>query len=190
MVTTEVIWNQLIDSGTEHLILHQGSQIEAEGLVVGMLKDAAYRIQYQIICDANWNVQKVSARNLLNNNGFALTRNGDGWLDEQNHSVETLRGCTEVDIMVTPFTNTLPIKRLKLTQVESKEIAVVYVSVPDLNLSKLNQRYTCISQNKAGGIYRYENISSGFTSDLKVDADGLVVDYPGIFKMVWKKLET
>jgi hypothetical protein len=186
MAKTEVIWNQLIDSGTEHLILYVGAQIEADGLVVGMLKDSAYRLQYQIVCDANWNVQKVSVSNLLTHKEFALTKNGEDWLDERNHPIEALKGCSDVDIMVTPFTNTLPIKRLKLAEGKSKEIAVVYVPVPELNLSKLNQRYTCLSQNKEGGVYRYENISSGFTSDLKVDADGLVVDYPGIFKLMWK----
>ena len=183
---TEVLWQQLIDHGLEHLILLQGDQIEANGLAVGMLKDVAYRIQYQIVCDANWNVQTVGVKNLLNDNAFSLARQGDSWLDEQNHSVEALRGCTEVDIMVTPFTNTLPIRRLNLASDEAKEISVVYVSVPDLSVSKLSQRYTCLSQEEDGGVYRYENLNSGFTSDLKVDSDALVVDYPGIFQMIWK----
>jgi len=38
----EVLWEQLIDKGLEHLILQQGTQIEAEGLIVGMLQDVAY----------------------------------------------------------------------------------------------------------------------------------------------------
>ena len=186
----EVLWEQLIDKGLEHLILQQGAQIEAEGLIVGMLKDAAYRIQYRIVCDVKWNTQRVIAKDLLNNKEFTLTRSGDEWLDEQNHVIESLRGCSDVDIMVTPFTNTLPIKRLNLKQSDSKEIAVVYVSVPDLNLSRFEQRYTCLSKDKAGGVYKYESLNSGFTSELKVDADGLVVDYPGIFKMVWKNTKT
>jgi uncharacterized protein len=189
MVKTEVIWNQLADGGTEHLILRQDAQIEAEGLVVGMLNDSAYRIQYQIVCDANWNVKKVNASNLLTHKGFALIKNGDDWLDEQNRPIESLSGCTDVDIMVTPFTNTLPIKRLNLAKGESKEIAVVYVSAPELNLSKLKQRYTYLSRNTDSEKYRYENIDSGFTSDLKIDVNGLVLDYPGIFKLMWKKIE-
>jgi hypothetical protein len=91
--------------------------------------------------------------------------------------------------MVTPFTNTLPIQRLKLKQNEAQEISVVYVSVPDLGLSKFDQRYTCISEGKAGGIYKYESLNSGFTSELKIDEDGMVIDYPGIFKLAWKRKE-
>ena len=186
----EVLWEQLIDKGLEHLILRQGTQIEAEGLIVGMLKDAAYRIQYRIVCDMKWNTQSVSVKDLLNDKEFTLTRSGEEWLDERNRVIEPLRGCSDVDIQVTPFTNTLPIKRLNLKQGESKEIAVVYVSVPELNLSKFEQRYTCLSKDKDGGVYKYESLNSGFTSELKVDVDGLVVDYPGIFKLAWKQTQT
>jgi hypothetical protein len=185
-MTTEILWQQLIDQGLEHLILHSDGQIEAEGLVVGMLKDAAYRIRYQIICDSNWNVERVSAINLLDAKEFALTRSEEEWLDDEHRPIESLRGCTDVDIMVTPFTNTLPIKRLNLATGEFKDIFVVYVRIPDLSLSKLDQRYTRLSED----VYRYENMSSGFTADLKVDENGLVIDYPGIFKMVWKKTES
>jgi uncharacterized protein len=132
----------------------------------------------------------VSAKDVLSGKEFILTISGDAWLDEHNGVIESLRGCSDVDIQVTPFTNTLPIKRLNLKPGESKEIAVVYVNISELNLSRFEQRYTCISKDKDGGVYRYESLSSGFTSELKVDADGLVVDYPGIFKMVWKQTQT
>ena len=188
MTTVEVLWDQLIGGGSEHLILRQGSIIEANSLAVGRLDEAAYRIQYQIVCDATWNVQKVSARNLLNSQSFALTKKGDEWLDEQGGAIESLRGCSDVDIMVTPFTNTLPIKRLNLAKGEAKEITVVYVRVPELSLSRFEQRYTCLDKEKVDSVYRYESLDSGFTSDLKVDEDGLVEDYPGLFKMVWKRL--
>ena len=185
-MSIEVLWEQLIDKGLEHLVLYQGEQIEAQGLVVGMLERVAYRIQYQIICDAKWNTRSVNAKDLLNSKEFTLTRSGDEWMDEKNVAIESLRGCTDVDIRVTPFTNTLPIQRLNLEPGESKEIAVVYVAVPGPSLSKFEQRYTCLSRNKDGGVYKYESLKSGFTSELQVDADGLVLDYPGIFKMVWK----
>ena len=186
LMKTEVLWEQLIDKGLEHLILDQETQIRAEGLVLGMLEDVAYRVQYQIVCDAAWNTQRVIVKDLLNGKEFALTRNGDEWLDEQDDVIETLRGCTDVDIRVTPFTNTLPIKRLNLQPGESAEIAVVYVNVPGLSLSKFEQRYTCLSKEQDGEVYKYESLNSGFTSDLKVGPDGLVLDYPGIFKLVWK----
>ena len=36
-------------------------------------------------------------------------------------------------------------------------------------------------------MYRYESLKSGFTAELKVDEDGLVIDYPDIFRMEEKR---
>ncbi len=181
---------QLVGVGSEHLVLQLGSRIEADDLAVGVINDAAYRLRSHIVCDVNWNMERVKIQDLLNNRVIDLVRktNGD-WADEKAHAIEALHGCTEVDIMVTPFTNTLPIRRLNLAVGESKEISVVYVSVSDLNISKLNQRYTYLSKLKDGGGYKYENLGSGFSSDITVDADGLVLDYPGIFRRIWKGVE-
>lgn len=185
----ELLWEQLQGKGLEHLIFNQNTAIEAQSLVVGVLDDVPYRIQYKIVCDLNWKVQTVSLSDLLNNKVIDLICRRNGWVDETSTPIESLHGCTDVDIMVTPFTNTLPIRRLNLKQGESKEISVVYVRVPDLDISKFDQRYTCISQDKDGGIYRYESLSSGFTADLTVDENGMVVDYPGIFKLAWKRTD-
>ena len=65
-----------------------------------------------------------------------------------------------------------------------REIVVVYVDVPDMGLDTLRQRYTCLERNADGGLYRYADRGSfrGFTADLPVDGDGLVLDYPGTFR--------
>lgn len=186
----ELFWEQLLGKGLEHLILHKIETVEAQGLVVGFVNDTPYRIQYRIVCDVHWNVQKMRVADLLSDKVVDVMRSGNDWLDEKNSPIESLHGCTDVDIMVTPFTNTLPIQRLKLKQGEAREISVVYVSIPDINLSRLDQRYTYLSQNKDGRVYKYESLDSGFTSNLQVDEDGLVVDYPGIFKLVWKRTES
>jgi hypothetical protein len=41
------------------------------------------------------------------------------------------------------------------------------------------QRYGCLEAQADGGLYRFEALPSGFTAELPVDADGLVIDYPG-----------
>jgi hypothetical protein len=35
-----------------------------------------------------------------------------------------------------------------------------------------------------GSLYRFLNLDGGFTADLQVDPDGLVLDYPGLFRRV------
>jgi hypothetical protein len=107
------------------------------------------------------------------------------WTDSRGDELSDLSGCVDVDISATPFTNTLPIRRLELERDESAEVRTVYLSVPDLSVETAVQRYTCLDPlDAAGGRYRYESLSSGFTAELPVDADGVVVDYPALFERV------
>ena len=184
----EVLWRQLVGTGAEHLVLTLGNDIHADGLAVGEIDGTAYRIHYEMRCEAAWDVRRVQISDLLTSEIFVLKRDeADRWTDLEGASLPKLDGCTEVDIMVTPFTNTLPIRRLKLKRGESREISVAYIGLPGLQLSRMEQRYTCLSHDENGGSYRYESLESGFAAELKVDTDGLVVDYPNIFEMDAKR---
>jgi len=46
------------------------------------------------------------------------------------------------------------------------------------------QRYTCLERGDDGSLYRYEGLGTGFVTNLPVDPDGLVLDYPDIFRRV------
>ncbi len=184
----EVLWRQLVEAGSEHLVLNMDDGIHADSLSVGEIDSTAYRIHYQLDCDARWNVQRLQIEDLLANHTVTLVRGKDNrWSDDENHALEALDGCVDVDIMITPFTNTLPIQRLKLKTGQSREISVVYIGLPGLIVSKFEQRYTCLAKSPEGSVYRYESLKSGFTAELKVDVDGLVVDYPDIFRMEEKR---
>jgi len=89
--------------------------------------------------------------------------------------------CTDIDISITPFTNTLPIDRLNLLAGSSKEETVLYINLPSPECMPVKQRYT----NLGGKIYKYENLDSGFTSNIDLDEDGYVVNYPGIWCRVF-----
>jgi hypothetical protein len=89
-----------------------------------------------------------------------------------------------VDLLPTPFTNTLPIRRLRLAVGDSREILVAYVTVPGLELSAARQRYTRLEPRDGRDVYRFEGLGSGFVAEVTVDAEGLVVDYPGLFRRV------
>jgi hypothetical protein len=188
----EVLWRQLVGIGAEHLILGVDedvhADVHADGMAVGEVESSAYRLRYELDCDQGWNVERLMVEDLLAHRSLTWARlQHDRWSDGSGHAIEALNGCKDVDLMVTPFTNTLPIRRLKLEPGESRQIAVVYVGVPGLAASRMEQRYTCLSRDNNGGIYRYESLKTGFTANLKVDTDGLVVDYPNIFVMDAKR---
>jgi hypothetical protein len=115
-----------------------------------------------------------------------LLADGEGhWKRASGEPLPELDGCIDVDISATPFTNTLPIRRLGLKPGESEELTVVYVRVPELLIGPERQCYGCLEAQADGGLYRFEALPSGFIADLPVDAGGLMLDYPGLFRRVW-----
>lgn len=112
-----------------------------------------------------------------------MISDGEGhWATADGRAVNYLEGCEYVDISATPFTNTLPIGRLGLAPGESADICVAYLDGADLQPWPEPQRYACLEKDDQGGLYRFLSLDGGFTADLPVDADGLVVDYPGLFR--------
>ena len=85
-----------------------------------------------------------------------------------------LTGCEDVDLALTPATNTLPIRRLDLGIGKSESVVAAWVKLPELTVQPLSQRYTRLSKNT----YRYES-NTGFSAEIVVDDLGLVTAYPG-----------
>jgi hypothetical protein len=184
----KLIWLNQADTGLEHFTLRRAAEeIIADGIVIGVEENVAFCIRYTIRCDLRWHVREVTVR-LLEENEQSLYFVSDGagnWINDSGDAVPELKGCIDVDITATPFTNTLPIRRLGLSPSESAEIQVVYFTVPDMRVRVEPQKYTSLESSSAGGKYRFESLSDGFTADITVDAEGLVEDYPALFKRVW-----
>jgi hypothetical protein len=115
-----------------------------------------------------------------------LNSDGEGhWVDSAGGAILDLDGCIDVDISTTPFTNTLPIRRLRLQSGQSADLPMVYIFVPTFQISRTMQRYTCLESGPEGSSYRFEDIESGYNVVLPVDASGVVLDYPELFGRVW-----
>jgi len=81
--------------------------------------------------------------------------------------------------MATPLTNTLPVKRLQLAAGQPREFDVAWVRLRDLRVLRARQQYTRLDTDAgAARQVRYRSVDSGFTADLALDSDGLVIDYP------------
>ncbi len=92
---------------------------------------------------------------------------------------DDLAGCIDVDLGITPSTNTLPIRRLNLQVGESADVTAAWVRFPELTVEPLAQRYTRLDERR----YRYES-TTGFSAELEVDELGLVVRYGDIWERV------
>jgi uncharacterized protein len=184
----KILWSNQTDIGLEHFYLQHGDDdITADGVVIGVEEGVSFRIHYQINCDLRWHVRKVAVKSLdENEQTIGLMSDGFGnWTNEFGHLMSELESCLDVDITATPFTNTLPIRRLHLTPGESAEIKVVYFTIPEMQVRVDPQRYTCLEVSSAGSKYKFESLDSGFTAVISVDRDGLVEDYPALFKRIW-----
>jgi len=179
------IWSHLEGIGLEHLAVEPG---RAESVVIGAEQGSPYRLAYDLAWDDKWRVH--SARfSLIGQHGrtsLALRSDGNGhWFDELDRRLDEFTGATDIDIMVTPMTNTLPIRRLDLQDGESREISVVYVAIPSLSLSRQRQLYSRLgSIGKGRHEVRFESLAGGFSAILVVDDQGWVLDYPGVFRRV------
>ena len=165
--------------------------VVADGLVLLYRDGLSLRCHYRLTADAQWRARVLDL--VLQEGGHepretALNLTGDGkghWRVNGTPSPE-LDGCLDLDIQVTPFTNTLPIRRLDLAAGEIADIRAVYVPLPDLVPVPAEQSYACLRPpGLSGGLFRYESRASGFSADLPVDSGGFVVDYPDSFRRIW-----
>ena len=175
-------WQDWSGEGVEHLVLTQNaSDVIAESAIITKLDGHPMALRYRIRCDPSWQVRNVELAIIGDARRVELTRDGRGnWFDGEGIAQPQLSGAIDVDISATPFTNTLPIRRLKLARGAAAEILVVYILLPALEVLTDRQRYTSLDAD--GGRYRYESVDSDFTRDIDVDEHGLVVTYPGLFR--------
>jgi len=172
-------WRPWAGDGLEHLVLHERPDgVVAESAVVA--DDFAAR--YRIVCDAAWRTRRLEVAVIGAERGLTLAGDGLGrWTDAAGAAMPGLNGALDVDLTLTPFTNTLPIRRLRLDAGRSADILVAYVRAPELTVEIERQRYTCLERGRR---YRFESADGEFTCELEVDERGLVVVYPDLFRRV------
>ncbi len=61
---------------------------------------------------------------------------------------------------------------------------MAWVSVPDLAVRASRQRYAFVRREPHARIVRFESLDGTFVADIGFDRHGLVLDYPGIARLV------
>ena len=174
-------WRDWAGTGIEHLVLTTDAEgVVAESALLGSTDiGAVFALRYRIRCDPDWRVRELGISLVGDARHFELVGDGAGtWRNDAGVPLPELAGAIDVDLPVTPFTNSLPIRRLGLDVGASADIVVAYVGFPDLAVTIDPQRYTRIGQYR----YRFESLDSDFERDIDVDEHGLVVTYPGLFR--------
>lgn len=185
-----VLWSSWDNNCIELLRAWDGRvTAQASSMIIGLIAGMPQRVSYRITCNLRWQVRDVHVLKLVdsgeNLQSINLVREPDGhWHTPTGDLLPELLGCEDVDLRVTPFTNTLPIRRLKLRPGESAEITAAYVDFPSLTVTPMRQRYTHLGFVDGCETYKYENVDSSFSAILPVDRDGFVLDYPTLFRRI------
>lgn len=184
----EIIWRSEDGIGAEHLFLtdHE-TGIVADSVVFATRDAEPSRTRYRAEMDLDWHIRSISVT--VEQSGemertLDLRSDGTGhWRDGEGQSLPQFDGCLDIDISATPFTNTLPIRRLRLQPGQVEPITVLFIHVPTLAIEPWDQQYTGLTDDTV----RYESVGTDFRRELTIDGDGLVVDYPGLFTRVWSR---
>ena len=170
----ELIWR-----GVEVESLERATVDDRDGVRVSSIIDSARgRYSYELECAADWTFRSLHLEALAGERTFDLERSADGVWRHDGTERPDLAEAIDVDLSITPLTNTLPIRRLDLGTDEEGDVVVAYVSFPDLELLPDPQRYTRLDED----LYLFESLESDFEAELTVDARGFVLEYPGLFE--------
>jgi hypothetical protein len=96
-----------------------------------------------------------------------------------------LSDALDIDIGFSPLTNSMPILRHELRRNDgSRDFVMAWVSIPDLRVTASKQRYEHVRADDEGAVVRFLEVESGFTAELELDSDGLLVFYPDLSRRV------
>jgi hypothetical protein len=114
-----------------------------------------------------------------------LLADGTGrWNWDGDPELTDVAGSLDVDLTVTPATNTLPIRRLGLEVGQAADLRMAWVQFPGLEVIPSEQRYERLAAD------RWKFSTGDFQAELLVDRDGLVLDYGGLFRsLAYRPLE-
>lgn len=178
-----IIWEGLNDESIENCnVLTNDDGYEVNSTISVCLEDNICNIEYHLKTNKNWESQYCKITNCygIENKTLELQRlPGNKWMINGSEEAE-YNGFDGLDISVTPFTNTLIVNRRQLREEESINMRIIYIDPLKMQCEPIAVRYTKLSESE----FEYENLTSGFNVVLDVDDDGLVINYPRLFKML------
>ena len=176
-----LVWQRLDTVGVEYAEL-ESDPIRLQGEVVLVEDGTAFAVSYGVECDdaglttrADLQVKRNGVRGHL-----TLLRGPGGDWSGNGRSLPELRGIADVDLSVTPSTNTPPLRRLGLRDGQAAAVTAAWVRLPSLDVTPLRQLYRRLEAN----VYAYEAPDLQFTATLEVDGSGVVRRYGDLWRLV------
>jgi hypothetical protein len=180
---SRVAWAWTDRPGLETLrLVRTATGTTAEGSVLVVLDGTPISARYSVEHDAAWRFRQASIETdrAGSRRTVDIRRDRGGQWTVDGVPRPDLDGCDDLDLAVTPYTNTPALASQPLAEGQSRRLRVAWLQVPGLDIRVVDQEYTrlgSIGPDAKVARYRYHNPDSGFVGELTLGADGLVVDY-------------
>jgi hypothetical protein len=175
-----------------------GGSLSATGVALGS-EPCPYRLDYQLTTTEAY----VTAQLIVRTEGpgwrrsLALQRaasgtwscvsEAEGYLDRPppGGDLSALAGALDCDLGLSPLTNSLPVLRHHLHEHGGPvDFLMAWVGVPELAVYPSRQRYTFVRREARAQVVRFEALDGDFVADIAFDNQGVVLEYPGIARLV------
>jgi len=176
-------WRRTDLWGLERLTLSVlADAVLAEATVI-CAEAGGFRLDHRWRLTPDWRALSLDVER-WNRTGHArltLERVDGGWTVDGMPRVD-LDGAEEPDLSVTPFCNTLPIRRTPAGVGASLTLDTGFVDGAAMTVARSRQRYDRLGPDRL----RYVDLglSAGFAAELHVDRRGLVLRYQHLFERV------
>jgi hypothetical protein len=144
-----------------------------------------YRVDYALDATDGFRTRRfeVTAAADDGTRRLVLERSTDDEWRIDGETATALAGAQDCDLGLSPLTNFMPLRRHRLHERDGgADFLMAWVEVPNLVVHASAQRY----EHVAPGVVRFidRGLFDGFTADLELDADGLVLRYPDLAERV------
>ncbi|KQH76250.1 hypothetical protein AO501_09570 [Mycobacterium gordonae] len=192
--STASVWPQMLTWRAQDIsrmesvrIQLSGKRIKANGRIVAAATatNPAFGAFYELQTDEKGATKRFGLTVSLaeRERQLAIARDEENmWLitDHQGERRSAYNGALDVDLVFSPFFNALPIRRLGIHErADSVVLPMVYVNVPEMTVDAATVSYT--SEGRLDAIKLRSPVAD---TTVVVDADGFIVDYPGLAERI------
>lgn len=162
-----------------------GNRIKAYGRMVAAATAAhpAFSASYNLVTDESGATSRLSLSVTLaeRDRQLSIARDQENmWSisDHRGQSRGRYEGAMDVDVVFSPFFNTLPLRRTGIyARTDAVSVPVVYVTLPDLAVNPATISYASSPE----GIKLNSPVAD---TTVTVDVNGFILDYPGLAERI------
>jgi uncharacterized protein len=176
----KIIWKGILYNSLEYFkLISLKDSFEVHSRIIGIYQSKMYAVDYGCVINSDWEVLHFDLEYEVNDIRKKIIGEKVNAEWKINGSIDPrYSNFNFIDLSLTPFTNTLPIRNLKLDMGQEREINVIYIDILANEMLPVKQQYRKVEN----GIFRYQNVPNDFEATISVDEFGLVIFYPLLFE--------